>query len=154
MTFKLQEIPGLDASVQTVWKVRALVIGLPDGDRNPTLAALDRWNQHHPKAYKAIIKVMKLAAQQQRVQNQKHVKKSSNEKHGDIYEMIAYTDIARLFFFYEKGENGEDSLIICTHDYEKGVGDQDAAFDRCATLRDLYRKYKNVTKPATRRPAR
>ena len=143
MTFKLEEIPGLDPSVQTVWKVRALVICHPDGDRNPTLAALDRWSREHPKAHKAIIKVMKIAAQQQRVQNQKHVKKSTNELHGDVYEMIACTDIARLFFFYEKGENGEDSLIICTHEYEKGGGDQDAAFKRCAAFRDLYRKHKN-----------
>lgn len=148
--YKLVEIPGLDPSVQTVWKVRALVIG----DRNPTLAALDRWGREHPKAHKVIIKVMKIAAQQQRVQNPKHVKKSTNETHGDVYEMIARTDIARLFFFYEKGEKGEDSLIICTHEHEKSRGDQDAAFGRCASLRDLYRKYKNEKQLAPQRPAR
>lgn len=143
----LAEIPGLDPAVQTVWKVRALVIG----DRNPAQAALNRWIDVHPEAHKTIFKVIKLAAQQLRVKNQKHVKKSTNPKHGDVYEMIARTDIARLFFFYEKGT---ESLIICTNAFEKGGGDQDAAFQRCADLRDFYRKHKNENQPAPRRPAR
>lgn len=137
MTFKLAEIPGLDPTAQTVWKVRALVIG----DRNPVQAALDRWAQDHPNAHKAILKVMRLAAQQKRVKKQEHVKRTQKpRKHGDVYEMRAHTDIARLFFFYEEGS---ESLIICTNDYEKGNRDQDAAFQRCADLRDLYRKLKN-----------
>ncbi len=150
MTITLAEIPGLNPAVQTVWKVRALVIS----DRNPTQAALDRWIVAHPEAHKSIIKVMKLAAQQRRVQNQKHVKKSTNPKHGDVYEMIAQTDIARLFFFYEKSADGKNSLIICTNEFEKGGGDQDAAFKRCANLRDLYWKHKNEKQPAPQRPAR
>lgn len=150
MSIKLAEIPGLDPAVQTVWKVRALVIG----ERNPVLVALDRWSRQHPEAYKSILKVMHLAAQQQRVTNQKHVKKSTNPKHGDVYEMIARTDIARLFFFYEKDANGTEALIICTNEFEKGGGNQDAAFKRCAELRDFYRRHKNEKQPAPRRPAR
>lgn len=148
MTITLTEIPGLDPAVQTVWKVRALVIG----DRNPVQAALERWAEDHPNAHKAILKVMRLAAQQQRVKKEEHVKRTSKpRKHGDVYEMRAHTDIARLFFFYEEGS---ESLIICTNDYDKGNRDQDAAFQRCADLRDFYRKYKNEKQPAPRRPAR
>lgn len=147
MTITLAEIPGLDPAVQTVWKVRELVID----DHHPVQVALDRWIKEHPAGHKTILKVMRLAAQQERVLNPKHVKKSTNPKHGDVYEMIAYTEIPRLFFFYEKGT---DSLIICTNDFDKGDGDQDAAFKRCADLRDFYRKHKNENQPAPRRPAR
>ncbi len=80
------------------------------------------------------MKVMCLAAQQDRVRNPKHVKKSGNAAHGNVYEMIAYTSRARLMFFYD---DAEESLIICTNEYEK-KGDQDAAFARCAALREIY----------------
>lgn len=133
MTIELSDIPGLEARHQTEWKVRALVV---DG-RNPVLAALVRWQREYPSDYKAIMKVMRLAAQQKRVLNPKHVKKSADDKHGNAYEMIAYTGIARLMFFYDEDE---ESLIICTNEFEKGGGDQSAAFQRCVTFRELYLK--------------
>jgi hypothetical protein len=133
VTIELLEIPGLDARQPTVWKVRALVV---DG-RNPVLAALVRWQREYPDDYKAIMKVMRLAALQKRVLNPKHVKKSADERHGNAYEMLAYTGIARLMFFYDEGT---ESLIICTNEFEKGGGDQSAAFQRCVTFRGLYLK--------------
>jgi len=54
---------------------------------------------------------------------------------GDVYEMIAYTGVARLMFFYDEED---DALIVCTNDYEKSRGDQSAAFRRCAALRSYY----------------
>lgn len=143
----LEEIPGLSPAVQTVWKVRAMAIG----DRNPTKTALDRWGREYPEALKTIYKVMRIAGHMRRVTNQKLVKKTTNPKHGDVYEMIAYGDVPRLFFFYEEGT---DNLIICTNEYDKGGGDQDAAFKKCADLRDLYRKHKNEQKSTSRRPVR
>jgi hypothetical protein len=130
---ELSDIPGLEARHQSVWKVRALVV---DG-RNPVLAALVRWQREYPSDYTAIMKVMRLAAQQKRVMNPKHVKKSADDKHGNAYEMIAYTGVARLMFFYDEDE---ESLIVCTNEFEKGGGDQSAAFQRCVTFRDLYLK--------------
>jgi hypothetical protein len=133
VTLELSDIPGLEARHQSVWKVRALVV---DG-RNPVLAALVRWQREYPSDYTAIMKVMRLAAQQKRVMNPKHVKKSADDKHGNAYEMIAYTGVARLMFFYDEDE---ESLIVCTNEFEKGGGDQSAAFQRCVTFRDLYLK--------------
>jgi hypothetical protein len=136
MKVELQEIPGLTDAEQTEWKVRALVIN----GKNPVTTALAQWQKAHPKDHKAIMKVMRLAAQQHRVRNEKHVKASSNKKHGNnAYEMIAYTGIARLMFFYDEEA---EAMIICTNEFEKGRGnDQDAAFARCAALRDVYLKY-------------
>ena len=131
MAIELLDIPGLDARHQTTWKVRALVV---DG-RDPVRAALFRWQREYPDDYKAIMKVMRLAAQQYRVHNPKHVRKSTDPKHGNAYEMIAYTGVARLMFFYDQGD---ESLILCTNEFEKSRGDQSAAFQLCALYRDLY----------------
>lgn len=130
MHVELQDIPGLDATCQTVWKIRSLAI---DG-KDPVRAALVDWQRKYPADFKAIYKVMKLAGQQHRVQNPKHIKKSSNPAHGNAYEMIAYTGVCRLMFFYDEQDA---SIIVCTNPFEKG-GDQDAAFGRCAAFRDLY----------------
>ena len=131
MAIELVEIPGIEPRFETVWKVRALVID----ERDPVRTALLQWKREYPKDFRAILKVMRIAAQQRRVLNPKQVKKSTNPKHGDVYEMIAYTGVARLMFFYDEAD---ETLIICTNKYEKGRGEQDAAFERCATLRDLY----------------
>ena len=128
----LVEIPGFDPKFETEWKVRALVVNGQD----PVRAALIRWSRSCDKDFTAIMKVMRLAAQQKRVRNPKHVKKCANSAHGDVYEMIAYTSTARLMFFYHEAEQ---SLIVCTNDYEK-KGSQDAAFARCAALKAIFLK--------------
>jgi len=130
MKVELAEIPGFDARYEKMWKVRALAID----NKNPALAALVNWQKHRPNDFRAILKVMRIAAQQDRVRNPKHVKKCGNPKHGEVYEMIAYTSTSRLMFFYD---NDGESLIVCTNEHEK-KGDQDAAFERCATLKAIY----------------
>ncbi len=135
MRVELVEILGVETQHQTKWKVRALVV---DG-RDPVRAALVRWQREHPDDYKAIMKAMRMAGQQHRLHNQKLVKKSSNPKHGNAYEFIAYTGVARLMFFYDEGS---ESLIVCTNDFEKSRGDQSAAFLLCTQYRDLYFKTK------------
>jgi len=108
------------------------------GGKDPVRAALDRWAREHPAGYKAIMKVMQLAAQQVRITNPKHVKRSGNPAHGQVYEMLGYTSVCRLMFFYDERR---DRCIVCTNDYEKGRGDQDAAFRRCAELKGLYERH-------------
>jgi hypothetical protein len=139
MKVELVEIDGIEKRHETVWKIRALVVA----DRNPVTEALWRWQRKHPNDYTAILKVMRLAGQQFRVQNPKHVKKSTNPAHGEVYEMLAYTGVARMMFFYD---DEDDALIICTNEYEKGGGDQDAAFARCAAFKTLYLQKKHEQK--------
>ena len=135
MTISLEDIPGVEPRFETVWKVRALVV---DG-RDPVRAALARWQKEYPDDFKAILKVMRLAAQQKRVNNPKHVKKSSNPAHENAYEMLAYTGVARLMFFYDEHD---EAIIVCTNEFEKCRGNQDAAFQRCVAFRELYEKHR------------
>lgn len=131
MKIGLQDIPQLVTPSPHVWKVKALTLD----DRCPVLATLLEWKRSHPKAFKAIMKVMVLVAQQKRVRNPKHVKKNGNPEHGDVYEMLAYGGVARVMFFYDARR---ESLIVCTNAFVKGDGDQDAAFRRCAEMKRLY----------------
>lgn len=139
MTIELQEIDGLEPKYETRWKIRALVI---DG-KNPVKAALVRWEKEREQDFKKIMKVMRLAAQQDKVRNPTHVKKSTNPAHGNAYEMLAYSDVARLMFFYDETE---ESVIVCTNEFEKSRGNQSAAFERCVILRDFYLKnyFRNI----------
>lgn len=131
MTITLEDIPGLDLPAQALWQVKVLVV---DG-HDEVLPALLRWKREHHEAFKAIVKVLKITAQQHRVHNEKHVRKSTNPAHGDVYEMRAHKKTARMMFFYAEDS---DALIICTNPYEKGRGDQDAAFARCAEFKRLF----------------
>jgi uncharacterized phage-like protein YoqJ len=135
VTITLEDIPDVDPSIEAIWKVRAMVV---DG-RDPVQAALARWKKKYPNDYKAILKVMNFAAQNKRVSNPKYVKKSSNPAHNNAYEMIAYTGIARLMFFYDERE---EALIVCTNEFEKCRGNQDAAFQRCVDFRELYERHR------------
>ena len=138
MSDELKEIPGVDSRWETCLKIRALVVG----GRNPVEAALARWQREHPKDFKAIMKVMKMAAgSASRLTSPKHVKKSSDKSHGDVYEMIAYTGVARLMFFYDEADQ---SGIICTNEHQKSQGDQGAAFLLSARLRDYYLGKRNT----------
>ena len=138
MPIELVEIPGLETQHQTEWKVRALVV---DG-RDPVRAALIRWKREYPDDYKAIMKAMRMAGQQYRLHNQKLVKKSTDANHGNAYEFIAYTGVARLMFFYDKSS---ESLIVCTNEFEKSRGDQSDAFLLSTQLRELYFNTKTTT---------
>ena len=130
MTIKLEDIPGLDLPLGTEWQIKAVVIN----KKSPAIYALSKWKETKPNDYKAIIKVLKLASVQNRVIIEKHVKQSANKSHGEVFEARAHRLKARLMFFYDD----EKQALICTHGYEKGNGDQNAAFGKCATYRDYY----------------
>lgn len=139
MKLELVDIPGLETLSAGVWKVQALVVG----GRDPVRSALAKWQRESPNDYRAILKVMRIASQQNRVLNPKHVKPAVGASCDGVYEMIAYTRCARLMFFYDEQD---DALIICTNEYEKGRGSQDAAFKRSAELRGLYFAKKSLGK--------
>lgn len=133
MGFELLEIPGLKASEQTRWKIRALAL---DG-RSPALGALLEWQESEKADFKKIMKVLRMLGQVPRVHDEKKVKKSSNPDHEGTYEARADKGHARLMFFYCEED---ESLVICTNHYWKGRGNQNMAFKQCSDLRTLYLK--------------
>jgi hypothetical protein len=135
MKVELREIPGLEASGQTIWKIRALAIEGKSTVLNDLLA----WSATEKQDYRKIMKVLRIVGRVRRVQNPKHVKKSSRPKHEDIYEIRADKSHARLMFFYSEED---DAVVVCTNTHWKGSGNQDASFDRCAQLRVLYQNRK------------
>jgi len=132
MNFELVDIPGFIQPASSTWKIKALQIN----GISPTLVALDQWQKNHAKDYKQIINVMKQVAVNFRVTNPKQVKKTSNpKKYGNIYEMRAHTNNARLFFFYDPTN---ENIVVCANAYTKGKGNQDSAFQECSTLKSYY----------------
>lgn len=136
MRLELIEIPGMELSHQTCWKVRALAV---DGS-SPALNALLVWAKSQKADYNKIMKVMRIVGQTRYIVDPKKVKKSSNSQHEGVYEMRAHRGHARLMFFYSEEE---ESVVVCTHDYWKGRGSQDSAFRRCAELRQFYLSHQN-----------
>jgi hypothetical protein len=41
----------------------------------------------------------------------------------------------------ESYDERDEALIVCTNEFEKSRGDQDAAFQRCTDFRQLYFAY-------------
>ena len=132
MPIQLEEIPGLNATDQTCWQVRALAI---DG-RSLVLSALDEWSSTALPDYKKILKVLRIVGQFRRVTDETKVVKTADPDHGDIYELRAHKGHARLFFFYSESE----SVLVLTNMYWKNKGSQQQAFATCARLRTLYLK--------------
>lgn len=133
MATELLEIPGLRAEEQTRWQVRALAF---DG-KSAALVALSQWQKNELSDYKKIMKVMRYVGGMHRVPDQKKVKRSENPDHGEVYEMRADKGHARLMFFYS--ERDDTAVAVCTNDYWKGKGSQDAAFALCARLKQIYK---------------
>jgi len=134
MQLRLVEIPGIEAQHQTVWRVRVLEIDR----RNLVLGNLLQWSKNSISDYKKIMKVLRMIGQMDRIRDEKKVKKSSNPDHGDIYEIRADKDSARLMFFYDRREQ---SVIVCTNTYWKAKAsqsEQDAAFALCNRLKQIY----------------
>lgn len=132
MTFQLIDIPGFSQPTSSKWKIKALQIN----GVSPAIAALVEWEQTRQTDYKQILNVMKQVASHIRVKNTNQVKKTANpRKHGDIYEMRAHTNHARLFFFYDD-EN--ENVVVCTNAFVKGTGNQNQAFAKCGTLKKYY----------------
>jgi len=138
MRLDLDNVKGLDPSDQTHWKIKLLVINTGSQKRSPALDALDDWSKNQKADFKKMIKVMKRVGQTTRVMEPKHVKKSKNAKHENVYEMRADKGHARLMFFYS--ESDQAAVVVCTNPYWKGKGSQDQAFDICDQLRRQYEK--------------
>ena len=131
MPITLHDIPALSLPLHAVWRVKAICID----SKSPALTHLITWQKFDPKAYKAIIKAIEMAAVTYRITNRKHVGKNQNPDHGDVYEFIAYTFRPRLMFFYDESEQ----FIVCTNGHDKsGSRSQDAAFGKCAAFKKLY----------------
>jgi len=134
MQLQLIDIPGLEPEYQTRWRVRILTI---DG-KSLVLPDLLEWRKNSSADFKKIMKVMRFVGQQDKVRDEKHVKKSDNPKHGDVYEMRAHKGSARLMYFYSKRDR---TVVICTNTYWKAKDskrEQDQAFAICAHLKNLY----------------
>jgi len=140
MPYTLEDITEVDERYETAWKVKALSLAderMPHASKSPALSCLAAWARRSPANYKAIVKVLRIAASANpRVANEKQVKKGAEYPH--IYEARAHTLKARLMFFYDEAE----ATIICLDGYEKGSGDQTQAFRRADHLRNLYLEFK------------
>jgi mRNA-degrading endonuclease RelE of RelBE toxin-antitoxin system len=136
MQFNLKEVSGLSKCDQTHWKIRTLVIDHNGNSTSPALEALEEWSKIEKADFKKIIKVMKRVGQTKRVQAPNHVKKSTNPKHENVYEMRAHRGHARLMFFYS--EKDQTAVVVCTNKYWKGDGAQNQAFEVCDQLRKRY----------------
>jgi putative component of toxin-antitoxin plasmid stabilization module len=132
MTAKLIQIPGIANHHQMVWQVRVLEI---DG-RNLVLSDLAEWSKKSPADYKKIMKVLFMVGQQDRIRDEKKVKKSKN--HDGVYEIRADKGSARLMFFYD---HSTQSAVVCTNTYWKtktSEREQNNSFDLCARLKKIY----------------
>jgi hypothetical protein len=133
---ELLKIEGLNDSHQSVWQVRALAIN----GRSPVLTELLAWQKDSAADYRKIMKVLRIVGQFPRLTDSKKVKKSSNPKHHNIYEMRADKGHARLMFFYSEDD---EAVIVCTTPYWKGRGNQANAFNQCAALQAIYLQEKS-----------
>jgi hypothetical protein len=132
---ELVEIPSVRPEEQSRWKVRALSL---DG-HSPALVALHEWQKKEFADFKKIMKVMRMVGGMHRVPDQNKVKRCENPAYGEIYEMRAHKGHARLMFFYSEREDA--AVVVCTNDYWKEKGSQDAAFARCAKLKQIYESH-------------
>ncbi|MFP4166929.1 MAG: type II toxin-antitoxin system RelE/ParE family toxin [Opitutales bacterium] len=104
------------------------------------MEALADWSQHQKKDFKKIAKVIERVGQAHRVRDEKHVKKSRNPKHENVYEIRADKGHARLMFFYD--DDAETAVFVCTNPCWKGSGNQDQAFETCNQMKLAYEKQK------------
>ena len=132
MTAKLIQIPGIVNHHQMVWQVRVLEI---DG-RNLVLSYLAEWSKKSPADFKKIMKVLFMVGQQDRIRDEKKVKRSKN--HDGVYEIRADKGSARLMFFYD---HATQSAVVCTNTYWKTKSserEQNDSFELCARLKKIY----------------
>jgi hypothetical protein len=130
MDFSLLHIDAVPDAPSAHWRVRILAI---DGESR-VLNDLASWSESEPKNFKRIINSLRLAASSKLPpHSERHVKKCRGYE--NVYEAIACSMPARLFFFYSG-----DQIIICTNAYWKkkeGLG-QDAAIRLCHELKNRY----------------
>lgn len=145
MKLRAEEIKKSDgildiSQAHWIWKLRVLTLEKNGTKKSPALEALADWSKNQQKDFKKISKVIQRVGQTQRVRDEKHVKKSSNPKHENVYEIRADKGHARLMFFYSEHE--KTAVFVCTNPYWKNQGSQDQAFETCDKLRRLYEQQK------------
>ena len=139
MRIELQDIPGLSEDAQTVHKIMSMSVN----GKNLARSALSTWKKNCPADWKKLLKAIRFVGTHERkeIQNCKYVEKCDNPKLGDVYEFRAHKGKPRLFFFFNPFD---DSVVICTNSYKKDdsqrgkTAGQDAAFARCAEMKNLY----------------
>jgi len=132
MRVELVDIEDVKEEWQTAHRVKALAVN----GRSPALDALADWKKNQRADYKKIVKALRLAAANDRVLNENHVKWSPDQGVG---EMRAHRGHARLFFFYTEDE---EEIVVCTNAYWKAKpsrAEQDTEFRRCAQFKRIYR---------------
>ncbi|OQB39288.1 MAG: hypothetical protein BWY09_01152 [Candidatus Hydrogenedentes bacterium ADurb.Bin179] len=122
--------------VKPSWQTRHCVQALARDETSRVVADLDDLKKRHLSDYKKIMKVIKIVAENERVNNENYVKQG--DTHKDVYEMRGGQ--ARLFFFYTPDRK---KIVVCTNYYWKAKDsktEQDAAFERSERLRVEYLK--------------
>lgn len=139
---KVAKVDGISDLSQEhwLWKLRVLTIEKDNIKKSPALEALVDWSQNQKPDFKKIKKVIQIVGQTHRVKNEKHVKASSNPKHENVYEILAYRGLARMMFFYSEDEG--TAIFVCTNKFWKTDDNQDQAFETCNKLRIAYEKQK------------
>jgi len=145
MKLRAEEIKKSDgisdfSQAHWIWKLRVLTLEKNGSKKSPALEALVDWSENQEQDFKKISKVIARVGQLHRVQDEKHVKKSSNPKHENVYEIRADKGHARLMFFYSEHE--KTAVFVCTNPYWKNKGNQDQAFETCDKFRRLYEQQK------------
>lgn len=110
--------------------------------KSPVLDAIDRLRRVHPSDFKKLLKTARYVTSLDRVTNEDHVKCDREKK---VYEMRGGQ--ARLFFFYTPDEK---EVVVCTNHYWKAKPskkEQNAAFEKCRHMRDMYLKDEDRSKP-------
>jgi hypothetical protein len=126
---ELVEIPDVDTDWELVHKVRALRLG----QSAPALEALLDLRTRHAADHAKLLETVRIVAGVRRVTEARRVRKDVRGE--DVYEMKG--GHSRLFFFYTPN----DEIVVCTNHYWKAKPsrrEQDAAFRRCARMRELY----------------
>ena len=139
---KVTKVDGISDLSQEhwLWKLRVLTLEKDGIKKSPALEALADWSQNQKADFKKIKKVIQIVGQTHRVHDKKHVKKSSNLKHENVYEMRAHRGLARMMFFYSEDEG--TAIFVCTNKFWKTDDNQDQAFDACNNFRIAYEKQK------------
>ena len=145
MKLKAEEIKKSDgilyiSQTHWKWKLRVLTLEKNGIKKSPALEALVDWSKNQKKDFNKIAKVIERVGQNHRVRDEKHVKKSKNSEHENVYEMRAHRGLARMMFFYSEDEG--TAIFVCTNKFWKTDDNQDQAFEACNKFRIAYEKQK------------
>jgi len=120
--------------VEPEWQTRHPIRALARDGKSLVLAELQDLKRRHMDDYKKIMRVLRMAGETVRVQNENCVKQSGSYR--EIHEIRGGQ--ARLFFFYTPDT---EQIVVCANLYWKAKpskAEQDAAFSRCERFRAEY----------------